>query len=101
MKYYSENPGIAGYVDSGLWKIESLSKNKFEMPFQEITDKKKLQMLFDHLEKSNNSRDFFNKFKEKLFELYFLHPEVLNKMNYDGPPQPKGFMDYSSPPKTS
>lgn len=101
MKYYSENPGIAGFIDSGLWKIESLSKNKFEIPFQEITDKKKLQMLFDHLKKSNNSRNFFNKFREKLYEFYFLHPKILNKLNYDGPPQPKGFMDYNKPPKIS
>lgn len=98
MKYYSENPGLAGFIDSGLWKIESLSKNKLETPFQEVKDKKKLNLLFDHLIKSNNSNKFFTNFREKLTELYYSHPEIMKKLNYDGPPQPKGFMDYNKQP---
>jgi hypothetical protein len=42
---------------------------------------------------------FFGRFRRKIIELYYSNPDVWKMLSYNGPPQPRGFMDYSLPPK--
>ena len=43
---------------------------------------------------------FFKRLWKDTCFYYYSHPEVLKRLTYAGPPQPAGFLDYSSPPVT-
>ena len=60
-------------------------------------DKNEIETLIEYV-KSKNAM-FFNQFRYLIIRLYYTDPEVWKQLSYNGPPQTKGFMDYSEPPK--
>lgn len=44
-------------------------------------------------------RVFFIKIRNDAFYYYYSHPTTWNALRYPGPPQPMGFMNYTSPPR--
>lgn len=99
MNYMAKNPGPAGFFDAGFWNLDTISKTRFKKPFYRLTSDEERKEIIEHV-RSRNSR-FFRGFRSLVIEFYYSHPEVWKRLSYNGPPQPRGFMDYSLPPKTS
>lgn len=99
MDYISKDLGAAGFFDAGLWNLDALSKSKFKKPFYALEEKEDKKEIIEHI-RSRNAL-FFKEFQKTVISLYYSNPEVWKRLSYNGPPQPRGFMDYTSPPKTS
>jgi len=41
---------------------------------------------------------FFDRIRESAFSHYYAHPQSWRALDYDGPPQPRGFMNYTQAP---
>jgi hypothetical protein len=97
MEYVNRERGTATFLDAGMWNINSLSKSKYKKPFYSLTDKENIDTLLKHVKAKNTV--FFNQFRYLIVRLYYADPKVWKELSYNGPPQTKGFMDYSEPPK--
>jgi gluconate 2-dehydrogenase subunit 3-like protein len=42
---------------------------------------------------------FFRRLRHDTMRFYYAHPEVWPSLGFDGPPQPRGFLDYAEPPR--
>jgi hypothetical protein len=97
MDYISKDPGRAVFYDSGFWNLDSICKAKYKNPFYKLTDKDAQNAAINHIRTHNKL--FFNGFRNLVIKFYYSNPTVWRKLSYSGPPQPKGYMDYSLPPK--
>lgn len=95
--YISREPGDAGFFDAGLWNLDTISKSKFKKPYYKLTSEREQKSVINHVSAHNSM--FFGRFRRKIIELYYSNPAVWKMLPYNGPPQPRGFMDYSLPPK--
>ena len=96
--YVNGDRAAATFFDAGLWNIDTLSRQKFKKPFYKLTNKEDILAIVNHV--SVRNRSFFQQFRYLTMRLFYSDPKVWKSLSYDGPPQPKGFMDYSEPPKT-
>ena len=99
MALVRNDKGTAGFLDAGFWNIDSLSRAKFDKPFYAVENKEDIDALIKHV--SVRNRPFFRQFKGIVMKFYYSKPTVWNKLSYNGPPQPRGFMDYSDTPQTT
>jgi hypothetical protein len=97
MHYVDRDRGAATLFDAGLWNIDSISKKRYKKHFYNLKDKKDIDTVINHVKIKNAI--FFNQFRYLIIRLYYSDPKVWNKLSYNGPPQTKGFLDYSEPPK--
>lgn len=97
MSYVDKDRGAATFLDAGLWNIDSASNSKYKKHFYDLKDKNDIVTLINHIELNNAT--FFNQFRYLIIRLYYSDPKVWKQLAYDGPPQTRGFMDYSEPPK--
>jgi len=97
MSYVNRDRASATFLDAGMWNIDSLSKSQYKKPFYSLTDKENIENLLKYVRGKNAV--FFNQFRYLIVRLYYADPRVWKKLSYNGPPQTKGFMDYSEPPK--
>lgn len=97
MNYVNKDRAAATFFDAGLWNIDSLSRSKYNKTFYSLTDKAEINALLDYVRAKNSS--FFNQFRYLIVRLYYSDPQIWKKLAYNGPPQTKGFMDYSEPPQ--
>lgn len=97
MNYVNKDRGSATFFDAGFWNLDSISRSKYKKPFYELTSKEEINTLIKYIKGKNSV--FFNQFRYLIVRLYYSDPKVWNKLSYNGPPQPKGFMNYSEPPK--
>jgi Gluconate 2-dehydrogenase subunit 3 len=95
--YVNKDRAAATFFDAGLWNIDTISRQKFKKPFYELTNKEEILAIINHV--SANNRRFFAQFRYLTMRLFYADPKVWKSLSYDGPPQPKGFLDYSEPPK--
>ena len=98
MDEMSQNHGIAASLDAGLWNITSVAHSKFKKHFSELTSEEEKKAIINHIRKSNGA--FFRRFRERVINIYYSNPTSWKRLSYNGPPQPRGFMDYLRPPKT-
>ena len=89
--------GLAGAFDAGLWNLNANSRSISKKPFYELTATEEKKKVIDHIIKRNYQ--FYRKFRQATIEIVFSNPAIWKKISYSGPPQPRGFMDYSMPPK--
>ena len=97
MNYVNRDRAAATFFDAGLWNIDAVSRQKFKKPFYELEDKEEILAIVNHV--SARNRRFFAQFRYLTMRLFYADPEVWKSLSYDGPPQTKGFLDYSDPPK--
>jgi len=97
MNYVNRARGPAAFFDAGLWNINALSISKYKKPFYSLTNKEDINTLLKYVKAKN--APFFNQFRNLVFRLYYTDPLAWEKLSYSGPPQTKGFMDYSEAPK--
>jgi len=95
----SKDFGLAGFLDAGFWNLDTISKTKFKKSFYELEKKEEKEAVIKHV--STRNQMFFKTFREMVIKIYYSHPMVWKKLSYNGPPQPRGFMDYSFPPKVN
>ena len=97
LNYMSKNEGEAAFYDAGIWNMDAIATNKFFKPFYELTTMEEKKQVIDHI--SARNRLFYTKFRALIIKFYYSHPQVWKKLSYNGPPQPRGFIDYTQPPK--
>jgi len=97
MDYVNKDRGAATFFDAGFWNLNSISRAEYKKPFYELTNKEQINKLIKHISVRNST--FFNQFRYLIVRMYYSDPQVWKKLSYSGPPQPKGFMSYSEPPK--
>jgi len=97
MNYVNRDRAAATFLDAGMWNIDSLSRSQYNKPFYSLTDKENIDALLKHVRVRNAI--FFNQFRHLIIRLYYADPKVWKELSYNGPPQTKGFMDYSEPPR--
>lgn len=97
MRYLYGSRGTASFFDAGFWNVDAVCRKKFKVPFYSLENKKNTDIIVKYI--SINNRAFFVSFKKMVAQFYYTDPKVWKTLSYDGPPQPRGFMDYSEPPK--
>jgi len=97
MSYVDKDRGSATFFDAGLWNIDSKSKSMFKKHFYNLKDKNDIDLILNYVKLKNKA--FFNQFRYLIIRLYYTDPKIWKQLSYNGPPQTKGFMDYSVPPK--
>ena len=93
----SRNTGKAGFFDAGLWNLNANSISKFKKPFYELQSLQERKEVIDHIISRN--WPFYNEFRQTVIEIVYSNPQIWKKLSYNGPPQPRGFMDYVKAPK--
>ncbi|HVY55815.1 MAG TPA: gluconate 2-dehydrogenase subunit 3 family protein [Thermodesulfobacteriota bacterium] len=99
LQFVKASKGAAGFLDAGLWNVEAVCKTKFKVSFYELKNESDVDLLIKHIRSRN--RPFFQSFKKLVIQFYYSDPTVWKKLAYDGPPQPRGFMNYTEMPETS
>lgn len=97
MNLVRNDKGTAGFLDAGFWNIDALSRAKFDKPFYALEKREDTEAIVKHV--SVRNKTFFLQFKGIVMKFYYSNPTVWKKLSYNGPPQPRGFMDYSKPPE--
>ena len=100
MDYFSRDQSgrsRAVFFDAGFWNLDTICKAKYKEPFYKLTNKDAQNYAINHIRTRNKL--FFNGFRNLVIKFYYSNPFVWKRLSYDGPPQPRGFMDYSLPPK--
>ena len=97
MQIMRSSTGTASFFDAGLWNLEAISRKKFNVSFYQLENQSDVDLLLKHIRSKN--RSFFQAFKKLVIQLYYSEPSVWKTLEYDGPPQPRGFMDYAEAPK--
>ncbi len=95
--YVQRDRPAATFFDAGLWNIDAVSRQKYDKPFYELTNKEEILEIVNHIKSKN--RRFFAQFRYLAMRLFYADPKVWKSLSYDGPPQTKGFLDYAKPPK--
>lgn len=96
--YVQRDRAAATFFDAGLWNIDAVSRQKYDKPFYELTNKEETIEIMNHVKKNN--RRFFVQFRYLTMRLFFADPKVWESLSYNGPPQTKGFLNYSEPPES-
>ena len=99
MEYVNRDTGAATFFDAGFWNVNALSMQQFDKPFYEIENEEDKLKIVRHV--SVRNKRFFNQFKYLAMRIYYQDQGVWKSLGYNGPPQPKGFMDYTEPPKSA
>ena len=99
MDYIKKDPGlpVAGFLDAGFWSLHTASKQRFKKPYHKLESKEDQKAVVNFM--VAHHRNFIDIFKQIVIKLYYSNPKVWKTLSYNGPPQPKGFMDYSMAPK--
>lgn len=97
MGYLYSSKGTASFFDAGFWNIDAVCKKKFKVPFYSLEKKQDIDLIVKYI--SINNRGFFVSFKKLVVQFYYTDPKVWKTLSYDGPPQPRGFMDYTEAPR--
>ncbi|MEW6146075.1 MAG: hypothetical protein AB1598_13775 [Thermodesulfobacteriota bacterium] len=97
MRYLYSSKGTASFFDAGFWNLDAVSRKYLKVPFYELEKKKDIDAILKRTRAVN--RGFFDSFRKIVVQFYYSDPRVWKTLSYDGPPQPRGFMDYSEPPK--
>ena len=97
MNYCNKDRAAASFIDAGLWNINSVSQTKFKKPFYELDKPEDINALVNHIRSRNHI--FYKQFRLLVIRLHYTDPKVWESLDYNGPPQPKGFMNYADKPE--
>jgi hypothetical protein len=99
MDYIKKDPGLAlaGFLDAGFWSLHTASKQRFKKSYYQLESKEDQKAVVNFM--IAHHKNFIDIFRQIVIKLCYSNPEVWKSLSYDGPPQPKGFMNYSMQPK--
>ena len=90
-------------IQLGAAWLDANAKQHFDRLFAELDTTARDQVI-EHASQGKRSTleyAFFSRTKDIVFRHYYSQAAVWPSLGYDGPPQPRGFLDYASPPTRS
>ncbi len=95
-----KRPETARIFFSGMRGLERYSRDRYGRPFHSLEEREREAVLrwMASLPRERIERLFFARYRRAVIAYYYTCPEVWKRLKYNGPPQPKGFMDYHLPP---
>lgn len=97
-----QRPDVVKACIAGLEALEKYSLNKYGKPFYLLKQEER-ETVLKRMDKDERREDrwkgFLFNFRLTVITHYYTSPEVWKTLKYNGPPQPRGFMDYHLPPK--
>jgi len=97
MRFFYANKHVAGFFDAGFYNLHAVSMQFFKKGFFELKSNDQKNKIIKHV--STFNRGFYSEYRKLIIEIYYSNPQTWKKLNYDGPPQPRGFLDYTEAPK--
>ncbi len=100
---YRHARGIENYpalLDYGLGWLEKVALQSFQKGFWQLHMAQQVKIL-SHMEKAqvgSGERVFFDRVLEDCQRFYYAHAGSWKDLNFAGPPQPDGFLDFSQEP---
>ncbi len=87
----------------GAGWLDAHAKKRFDQLFAELDANAREQIVERASQGKRGSLEytFFTRTKDVVFQYYYSQAETWPPLGYDGPPQPRGFLDYTSPPTRS
>lgn len=81
------------------WLDLTAHQNHFD-DFSALPENLRVSVVTTAERSDSNSveRQFFEHVRRHAFRFYYAHAEAWEYLNYDGPPQPRGFIEYTQPP---
>lgn len=98
----SGNPGYLKLVKSGCRWLDQQARDRGARDFAALDEDERevIVRLAEQSAPRSLPRKFFEKTRDDTFQFYYARPESWVMLEYPGPPQPLGFMDYAQPPST-
>jgi len=97
----SEHPNVKGLLDTGSAWLDLQARRKRAQAFHQLDEQGKIDIvkLAESQPQPSLIRVYFRFVQDRAFKYYYSHPDSWASLGYDGPPQPRGFMDYDQPPR--
>jgi hypothetical protein len=97
-----QNRYLRKRIKKGIIWLNKQAKNKYKEPFHNIATEQREQIveLSEKAPKRSAEFKFYLKIRNEAFHWYYADARTWKFLCYDGPPQPKGFMNYEHPPLT-
>jgi hypothetical protein len=94
------NPDYLRLIRAGCRWLDRQARTRDRQVFArlDVPDRKHVVRLAEQAAAKSLPRLFFERTREDVFLCYYTHPETWVMLDYPGPPQPAGFMDYTRPP---
>ena len=97
INYIAESKKKVKFYNLGINQLNNISNKYYKKSFTKLKNLDDKKEVVVKLEKLNPT--FFRNCRKMTIYFYYSHPYSWKKLGYNGPPQPKGFMDYHLPPK--
>lgn len=95
------NPKYETMLSKGYQWLDIQAREKGSSSFANLTENDRDSVLARAASGKRNTPEylFFAIMRYEAFYFYYAEPSTWKTLNYPGPPQPKGFRDYTQPPK--
>ena len=96
-----DNPKYAKMLRKGCQWLDMQARKNGSNNFSKLTEYERNSLLERAATENSNTHEymFFSIMRYDAFYFYYAKPTTWQTLNYPGPPQPKGFRDYTQPPK--
>lgn len=97
---YSQIANKNKILTMGLMAMDRYCQERYSKPFYLLNEKERDLILkwMNELPPKRLENLFFTTFRKEVLKHYFTSPVVWKILRYNGPPQPKGFVNYHLPP---
>jgi hypothetical protein len=94
------NTNYLKLIQAGCRWLDQQARNSGGEAFAtlDVDDRERVARLAEQATAKSMPRMFFEHTRQDAFHFYYAQPETWVMLDYPGPPQPRGFMDYSKPP---
>lgn len=94
------NPNYLKLIQAGCRWLDKQARTRGGKNFAtiDVADRERVVRLAEQATAKSLPRMFFEHTRQDAFHFYYAQPETWVMLNYPGPPQPHGFMDYVQPP---
>jgi hypothetical protein len=98
----ASDDGYLKLIVAGCRWLDSEARRRGARDFSglDTTDREDVASLAERSEADSLPLVFFENTLEDTFHFYYARRESWVMLGYDGPPQPRGFMNYAQPPRT-
>lgn len=94
------NPDYQKLLGAGCRWLNRQARQRARRAFEDLgaADREHIVQLAEQAAEKTLPRLFFEHTREDAFMFYYGQPETWAMLDYPGPPQPRGFMDYTRTP---
>lgn len=100
ISHMEANAGYRQFITKGCAWLDAQAKQYDAVHFAALSDAQREQVMsWAATGKATVfAQMFFDRTQADTFSFYYAHPRSWRALGYAGPPQPRGFMDYTQPP---